>query len=306
MIETPFFSIVMATFNRRDLLPRAIESVLHQTYPHFELLVIDNGSTDDTEAIVKSIQDPRIRYILNSSPSNSCDMPRNLGIQIAKGPCITFLDDDDIWYPRRLERVKYAFEKDTQISIVCHHENRRIYGEIRGVHQCGPWSEQFFEKLIYEGNCLSPSAVTIKADVLKRFGGFTLKPEFDAASDYDLWIRMAACNEKFYFLDEILGEFCWAGQNKSFNEPVFELRVANIVQEHILKYEKKSLPQISKKGTQRLIDLYFVALVAFFRKRYYREAFKCMLKIGSFIFWQPSVITFFSKKIFLRLTAHRV
>ena len=95
------FTVIITTYNRRDLLPHAIQSVLGQTFTDFELLVIDNGSMDDTKFVVQAIKDDRIKYVLNPKPTQSCDAPRNLGIEIAQGKFISFLDDDDIWYPRK-------------------------------------------------------------------------------------------------------------------------------------------------------------------------------------------------------------
>lgn len=101
-MQSRVFSVVLATYNNRDLLPRAIQSALNQTFRDFELLVIDDGSTDDTRFVVEGIKDPRVRYVLNTVPSTSCDPPRNLGIQMAHGALITFLDEDDLWYPQCL------------------------------------------------------------------------------------------------------------------------------------------------------------------------------------------------------------
>ena len=99
------FTVIITTFNRENLLPRAIQSVRSQTFSDFELLVIDNGSTDHTKEVVQSIKDNRIKYVFNTNPSQSCDAPRNLGIQLARGNLISFLDDDDIWYPQKLKKV---------------------------------------------------------------------------------------------------------------------------------------------------------------------------------------------------------
>src|SRR3989338_11247573 len=110
-MENPLFTVVMATYNREDMLPRAVASVLNQTFADFELLVIDNGSTDGTESVVRDIKDGRVSYVRNNKPTSSCDGPRNLGITMAKGLYTAFLDDDDIWYPPRLGKVKSAFEE---------------------------------------------------------------------------------------------------------------------------------------------------------------------------------------------------
>ena len=98
----PLITVLTPTFNRAYILPTAIKSVLAQTYQNFEYIIIDDGSTDNTEEIVRGFNDPRIKYILNSrtkGPSGA----RNTGMDKAKGAWITFLDSDDEWYPNLLE-----------------------------------------------------------------------------------------------------------------------------------------------------------------------------------------------------------
>jgi glycosyltransferase involved in cell wall biosynthesis len=108
----PLFSVIITTYNRRELLPRAMASVLEQRCGDLELLVIDNGSTDGTREAVEAIGDPRVRYVRNPRPTGSCDGPRNHGLALARGRYTAFLDDDDAWYPEKLEKVKAAFEAD--------------------------------------------------------------------------------------------------------------------------------------------------------------------------------------------------
>lgn len=283
-MQEPIFSVILATYNNRDLLPRAIESVLNQTFGNFELLVVDDGSTDDTRFVVERIRDARIRYVLNTVPSTSCDPPRNLGIQMARGVFISFLDEDDIWYSERLAKVKKAFDEHPDVAAVCHSENRRVNGRITGVNRYGPWSENFLEVLLYEKNCLSPVATTIKADLLRELGGFDVRKEFDGAADYDLWLRMAAKKARIHFIDEPLGEFSVTGNNFSLVDPTFESKVAFLIRKHIVGYEQRPLWRISKKGLTRLFRHHLIAARAFQRCSHYRQAFQYYLQAACFLF----------------------
>ena len=101
-MELPFFTVVIPTYNRSKLLKGAIQSVLKQTYENFELIVVDDASTDNTKNIVKSFYDNRIRYMMNYHAKGGAGA-RNAGIFIAKGKWVAFLDDDDIWLPEKLE-----------------------------------------------------------------------------------------------------------------------------------------------------------------------------------------------------------
>ena len=283
-MKNGFFSVILATYNNRDLLPRAVQSVLAQTFEDFELLVIDDGSGDDTRFVVERIKDPRIQYVLNHAPSGSCDFPRNVGISLARGALISFLDEDDIWYAQRLEKVKRAFDENPDVSVVCHSENRRVNGRITGVNKYGPWTENFYEVLLYERNCLSPVATTIKADLLRELNGFDVRKEFDGAADYDLWLRMAAKKARIYFIDEPLGEFSVTGNNFSLVDPTFESKVAFLIRKHLIAYEQKPLWQISKKGLMRLFRHHLIAARAFQRSSYYRQAFQYYLQAAGFLF----------------------
>lgn len=255
----PIFTVIITTYNRKDMLPRAIQSVLSQTLPYFELLLIDNGSTDDTQSLVSTIKDPRVIFFRNPRPTDSCDGPRNLGIKMAKGRLISFLDDDDTWYPERLKKVNRAFQEHPEVSLVCHSEHRIVNGKIDGTLRYGPWTEDIYERLLYEGNCLSSCGSTIKSGVLRELNGFDLRKEFSGAADYELWIRMAGMGMKFYFIDEPLGSFSLTGQNYSVRDAAFGLKVASIVKWHILEREKKRLWGISKRGMRRLLKLYAIA-----------------------------------------------
>ena len=102
--RSPSFSIVIPTYNRARLLPRALDSVLAQTFDDFELLVVDDASTDDTAAVAASYEDPRISY-LRLEENGGVANARNAGIASARGTFVCFLDDDDEYLPRFLERT---------------------------------------------------------------------------------------------------------------------------------------------------------------------------------------------------------
>ena len=96
-------SIIIPSYNRGYILPRAVKSVLSQTYPHFELIIVDDGSTDDTEKIVQDFSDPRIKYIRH--PQNKgLSAARNTGIRASRGGFVAFLDSDDEYLPEKIER----------------------------------------------------------------------------------------------------------------------------------------------------------------------------------------------------------
>jgi len=109
MTSSPAVSVIIPTYNRAHLLPRAIRSVLAQTFQDFEVIVVDDGSTDDTEAVVRSFPDPRIIY-LRHDMNRGGSAARNTGIRAARGEYIAFLDSDDEWLREKLERQLEVFQ----------------------------------------------------------------------------------------------------------------------------------------------------------------------------------------------------
>ena len=202
----PTISVVIPTHNRSWLITETISYVLGQTYDDFEVIVIDNGSTDDTRSIVESITDKRVKYIYQNN-SGSPAKPRNTGISIANGKYISFLDDDDIWRPNKLETVVRAFESIPYPDVICHSEYENKHGNITKVLNYKSKRQNIFDHLMFHGNCLSGSATSVKTKALREVEGFREEIEFFEIEVYDLWIRLALRQKTFHFISEPLGEF---------------------------------------------------------------------------------------------------
>ena len=110
-------SVIIPTYNREKKLIRAIESILNQTYQDFEILVVDDGSTDRTRDLVEEIDDRRIKYLYQEN-QGAC-VARNYGIACSKGNYIAFQDSDDLWLPEKLEKQLRIFQSNENIDIVC-------------------------------------------------------------------------------------------------------------------------------------------------------------------------------------------
>ena len=122
MDKTPFFSVVIPTFNRLGILNRAIDSVLDQSYGNFELIIVDNGSTDNTgEWLKRKYSDPRIQYYYQKGTGSPAG-PRNRGIQLSTGKWVSFLDSDDLWRRDKLQLVKQTIDEDSDVDVICHDE----------------------------------------------------------------------------------------------------------------------------------------------------------------------------------------
>lgn len=117
-LDSPLVSVIIPTYNRAHLLLRAVQSVLNQTYSHFELIIVDDASTDNTAQVTGEISDPRVRYVRHEYNQGGA-AARNTGIDLAQGKYIAFLDSDDLWLERKLEKqVEALSSADPRVGIV--------------------------------------------------------------------------------------------------------------------------------------------------------------------------------------------
>ena len=185
----PLISVIIPTYNRAAVLPRAVDSVLSQKGADFELILVDDGSADNTRTLLESWpRSPEIRYFYqeNRGPSAA----RNLGIKKAKGEWIAFLDSDDEWKPGKL-KAQLEFFRGNPDYLICQTEEIWIRKGVRvnpmKKHQkSGGW---IFEKCL--PLCvISPSAVMMHRKLFDEVGLFD--ESLPACEDYDLWLRIAA------------------------------------------------------------------------------------------------------------------
>ncbi len=186
-------SVITPTYNRAGLVKQAIRSVLAQTYPHLEMLIVDDGSTDDTKAVVQSFSDSRLKYIWQ--PNQQRCVARNNGIANASGELIALLDSDDLWFPDKLQAQVDALNRHPEADVVfcgCARFNDRLefpypYELVDRDHDESVLDLR--ERLLVENQMASPSVVVGRTALLDA-------GEFDASlkhgEDWDMWIRLSA------------------------------------------------------------------------------------------------------------------
>lgn len=198
-------SIVISTYNRAFLLPEAIQSVIKQTYRDYELIIIDDGSLDETASIIDQISDHRIRYYYQDNAGLAA--ARNAGLRRAQGTYVAFLDDDDLWLPDKLARQVQTFEKDRQIGWVTG-GYRTIDGQGKSLGEFRPWlwQPQLDLQTWLTGCPTVPSAVMVRRDWIEKVGGFDeeLSRHACGAEDWDLWLRLAYAGCPMAWAKEIL------------------------------------------------------------------------------------------------------
>jgi glycosyltransferase involved in cell wall biosynthesis len=189
-------AVIIPSYNRAELLCRAIDSVLAQTYAAAEIIVVDDGSNDQTGALIPRYY-PQVRYLYQ--PNRGVSAARNRGIAHARSPWLALLDSDDVWLPQKLERQLSTLPQDYFISHtdeIWIRRGKRV-NPMKKHAKAGGW--------IYR-HCLpicaiSPSAVVIHRSVFEQVGHFD--ENLPACEDYDLWLRICA-RYPVYYLDEPL------------------------------------------------------------------------------------------------------
>lgn len=185
----PEVSVILPTYDRAPFLKEALESLAKQTYQDFEAIVVDDGSQDDTESIIKAYLG-KFNLISISSPKNhGVSWARNRGIQASHAPWIAFLDSDDLWLPRKLEIQMDHLKKHPELEIC---QTEEIW--IRNGKRVNPMKKHaksggdVFKRCL-ELCVVSPSATVIRRELLDRVGLFD--ESLPACEDYDLWLRIA-------------------------------------------------------------------------------------------------------------------
>ncbi len=204
-IKEPFFSVIMPTYNHGHYIKKAIDSVISQSFQDWELIVVNNFSSDNTEEIVKAFNDPRIT-LRNFANNGVVSASRNEGIRLARGQYVACLDSDDCWYPEKLSLTRDVIQKENA-DVVSHHLIRNINGKLGTLLKNGPERATDFSSLLFNGNCLTNSSVVIRRDCANQVGGFSTEQKVITAEDYEMWLKLSYSKFKFKIIDMALGEY---------------------------------------------------------------------------------------------------
>ena len=197
--EAGLVSIIMPSYNTAPYIKQTIQSVLDQTYINWELIIVDDCSTDNTNEVVDTIKDCRIHYLKNEKNSGAA-ISRNKALREAKGQWIAYLDSDDLWMPEKLEKQIKFMEENGYVFSYTNYEEIDVDGYKTGVKVTGP------KKITKTGmfNYCWPGCLTVMYDANKI--GLIQIEDIKKNNDYAMWLkvcRKADC----YLLDEILGQY---------------------------------------------------------------------------------------------------
>ena len=278
-MKSPFFTVIIPTYNRVDKLPVCLDSALSQTFTNFEIVIIDDGSTDNTDKmILENYNDSRIYYFWqkgSGSPAN----PRNQGIRKARGVWVSFLDSDDLWYPEKLESVYEKIQSQLETDVICHNERmcdqvNQKFHKISHVRV----ANDMYKSMLLEGNCLSPSATTIRRSFLTEKGlFFNESPDFAIVEDYDMWLRLAKNGAVITFIDKTLGDYVVDGGNMIGDWQRYITNLEKLYEHHAFVVQDFE-PETDKIYNQLIAKIHFQRLKKALKERKCLEALKEFFK----------------------------
>lgn len=240
VIDGPLVSVVIPTYNHAHFLGRALQSVLDQTCENWEAIVIDNHSTDNTDAVMQRFADPRIAY-LKIHNKGVIAASRNMGIRTAKGEWVAFLDSDDWWTSNKLQ---VCFEAINDSVDFVYHDLEIARGQPVFFKRKKIRSRQIKEPalidLILAGNLIANSSVVVRKRLLDQVGGIDESVEMIAAEDYATWLRIAEITNSFIFLPRCLGFYFLHNQGISQKDMSVPGRCAVAEFLHLLDQQQKA------------------------------------------------------------------
>ncbi|MBN1483086.1 MAG: glycosyltransferase [Chloroflexia bacterium] len=225
--HSPKVSVIISSYNYARFVGEALQSVAAQTWEDYEIIVVDDGSTDETRAAVERSGVP-CQYIYQENQGAAA--ARNTGLRAARGEYVNFLDADDLLYPQSLELMAGYLDQHPDVALV--------YGDAIYFYQDGsgrptrrfsrglrtppyPPSGNMLEVLVIN-SVFNPAAGLVRKSRVLDVDGF--KRELRYAEDYDLWLRMAAQGYTFAYIDQAVAKYRIHGRNKIFVQPQKRLR----------------------------------------------------------------------------------
>lgn len=272
-------SIITPTYNREDFIAVAIDSVLAQTMPDFELLIVDDGSTDNSRALIETYinKDSRVKYFYQQNQGQS--VARNLALKEAKGDYICFLDSDNYWPADRLEKSLAAFAAHPEADIIygdCITINE--HGDIISYDNMKRYSGRIAARLLKD-NFISMNTTTTRRKCFNEMGGMSGKRR--VADDYDLWLKFSA-KYTFQYIPEYLAYYRVMENQISTNKKLRFDTNEKIILDFLEAYPESVTAQEKKEG----LSAFYARKARHFaisgNKAEARSALKNLFKINPF------------------------
>lgn len=248
----PFFSIIIPLYNKEKAIENTLKSVFHQSFTDYEVLVINDGSTDKSEEKVKSFSDERLRLI--STENRGVSQARNLGISESKGKIVAFLDADDYWFPIHLESLFRLHQNFPEAGLLAtnyqfYYSDKKIIQPVFEGIPTEKWSgiiTDFFHSSM-KFRIAWTSAVAVPKNVLDKVGNFDKYITLGAGEDTDLWIRIAL-KYAVAFDNEVSAYYQMESENR--------ISLSKTLERRFSKLDKFSNEEKTNSSLKKYLDLY--------------------------------------------------
>lgn len=245
-------SIIIPAYNAAPFISETIQSVQNQSYQHWELIIVDDGSKDDTQAVVQPFyEDSRINYFRKENAGVS--IARNTGFEKSSGTYLAFLDADDVWRENRLEKMLKRFGEDEDLGLV-HSYVQEIDQDSHLLETIHKGKEGYIldSLLLWDGcNIPAPSSILVKREVVDNIGGFS--PELSTAADQEFFFRVAS-QYKIGMVKEVLGLYRMHDKNMHKN-------IQHMEEDHVRAYLLANQHQLFKSPSFKkkcFANLYYI------------------------------------------------
>jgi glycosyltransferase involved in cell wall biosynthesis len=271
MIDSPLISVVVPTYNRAHLLGQTIQSVLAQTYTHWELIIVDDGSDDDTESLLEAFHEARIKYF-RLDHTGILGKVRNYGIQRCSGQFVAFLDSDDLWRPDKLHLQLSLFQQYPKAIFTFSNADRFGPGSINPPdHPCLFVGNVFRSVLFEEKFCIYMPSLVFKKIALEKTG--LMQEGWKGGGDVDFFFRLAY-HFNGIFTNERLIRI--RSHEHSTSRRLGDLSYYELMEMYIAFYKQQWL---SKKELKFLLGrIHYKMGLAFYSRRKKMESFKSFVK----------------------------
>ncbi len=262
-------SVIIPTHNRVNMLVRAVKSVLNQTFKNFELIIVDDASEEKeaTKKTIKELKDKRIRYYYKTREPHNSSSTRNEGIKLAKGEFIAFLDDDDEWLPKKLEKQLDFFKKDPEIVLVY---TRKYFIKDNKLTLKKDVNSNVFGRVSLRDLAFSeitPSTVMIRKRCISECGFFD--ENLDCAGDREFWIRISRCGRIGFSPEYLIKYHIHKSPNTSSNNKKKIISEKYFINKYFKVLKREGLLGVY---TYRLGSLYF-------KDKDFKKANSCFLRV---------------------------
>lgn len=296
-------SVVIPTHNRVDLLPRAIDSVLNQTYKDLEVIVVSDGSIDNTDVLMQKYdRNGRVRYI-NYTPAKGGNYARNTGINAAKGEYVAFLDDDDEWLPMKIERQVALMEADNEVGLV--------YTGIKCIYVNEGISYSFMptlrgdlsKKILFRNYIGSTSSVMLRRSLCRacRFD-----ENLQARQDFDLWIKVLQGCKADVVSEPMVNYYNYRNQTQVSSSTAKYIQATDYINKKYSDLFKKLTPQEFRQ--KQVNDILLLGNKAMRNnspkeaRKFFCKALRLRPSVSPLASW---VLSFFGYKNMLRLRSRK-